>query len=396
MAETTDPAWPEPAGTARADRLAGLALGLPPVLSYADRYGYLPVTIGIAAQLHLSAATIAWSVSGYLLAYGAGQPLWGTLSDRYGRRRVLQIGLAGLALSDLAAPLFISPAALIGLRTTAGLMAGALIPTTLAMVGDLIGPARRHQAVSRVTSAGSAAGAAGMLVCGVLAARVGWRLPLFGLAGLAALAIAVVTATLPSRRPPRPPSGRALRELWLSRRAAGRLYVFAFGEGIVMLGALPLMVPALRLLGQGSAGAGATMAAYGLAAVTAMAVFSRIAAGGPNRPVAIGGLLLVAGLGLAIMLPAHPLVLAAIASACLGAAFSLFHSRFQAMATQVVPGARGLGIGIFAGVIFGGAAIGTGAGTALASRIGFPAVFACLTLIAAATLIVGYRLAQRA
>jgi predicted MFS family arabinose efflux permease len=235
-----------------------------------------------------------------------------------------------------------------------------------------------------------------MLICGVLAQRLGWRIPLFGLAGLAVLALVVITLTLPAERPPRPPTGRALRELWLARQAAARLYVFAFGEGMVMLGAFPLIVPALRLLGQGAAGTGATMGAYGLAAVAAMAAFGRIAAGGPNRPVLAGGLLLVCGLTLAIMLPALPLVLAALASACLGAAFSLFHSRFQAMATQVVPGARGLGIGLFAGIIFSGAAVGTGAGTALAGRVGFPAVFAALTLVAAAMLVAGYRLARRA
>ncbi len=395
MATSAEPAEREAAGARPLAGAQALVLGLPPVLSYADRFGYLPVTTAIAAQAGLSVAAIAWSVSGYLMAYGAGQPLWGALSDRFGRRIVLLAGLAGLAVADFAAPLMAGPAALIALRTIAGLMAGALIPTTLAAVGDLISEARRHQAVSRVTSAGSATGAAAMLVCGVLADRFGWRLPLFVLSGFAVVAIAVTAWVLPGARPPRPPSGRALRELWLARKVAVRLYAFAFGEGIVMLGAFPLIVPALRLLGQGAGATGATMGAYGLAAVAGTSVFGRLAAGGPNRPVLVGGLLLVAGLTIAAVLAARPLLLAAVASACLGAAFSLFHSRFQALATQVAPGARGLGIGLFAGLIFSGAALGTGAGTALAGHLGFPAVFAGLALIATGMLVAGYRLARR-
>lgn len=207
---------------------------------------------------------------------------------------------------------------------------------------------------------------------------------------------AIVTGrALPGGKPPRPPSGRRWRELWLARKTAVPLYVFAFGEGIVMLGAFPLIAPALRLLGQGAAGTGATMGAYGLAAVAGVAAFGRLAAGGPNLPVLAGGLFLVAGLAIAAALAAAPLVLATAASACLGAAFSLFHSRFQALATQLVPGARGLGIGVFAGIIFSGAALGTGAGTALAGGLGFPAVFAGLALIAIVMLISGYRLARR-
>lgn len=384
----------QPASAQESPRAALAALGLAPVLSYADRFGYLPVTTAIALQTGIASAAIALSVTIYLVAYGACQPLWGGLSDRFGRRPVLLAGMAGLAAADLAVTVIPGGTALVLLRAVAGVMAGALLPTTLAAVGDLVAPAERHGVVSRLVAWASVGGAAAMLLGGVLAARYGWRLALLALSGSAVLGAAVTAIRLP--RVPRtyPLAGGALRELWAVRSKAARLYGFAFVEGVVMLGAFPLIVPALRQHGQTSASTGITMAVYGFAAVAGSMLVRRLSAGGPARPVLAGGALLVAGLVAATALAASPLPLAALASACLGAAFSLFHARFQVMATQLAPNARGTGTGMFVGMVFTGAAVGTAAGAALSGSLGYNGVFAATAGLAILVAAAGYYLAR--
>jgi predicted MFS family arabinose efflux permease len=371
-------------------------LAVAPVISYADRFGYLPVTTAIAAQTGVRPAAIGASVTAYLVAYGACQPVWGAWSDRFGRRTVLLGGLLGLAAADLAVAVVPCATALVGLRAAAGAMSGALLPTTLAAVGDLVGPRERHQVVSRLVAWASVGAAVAMLLGGFIA---GWFGPGAAMAVLSLSAMVgagLVVVGMPRSAQPARSTGAAVRELWRVRRPAVRLYTFAFFEGMVMLGAFPLIVPALRAQGQTAAGTGITMAAYGVAAVAGSASIRRLQAQGTARPVLIGGLLLVGGLGAAVAIPVSPLPLAALTSGALGAAFSLFHARFQVMATQLAPRARGVGTGMFVGMVFTGAAAGTAWGSTLASWAGYPTAFATTAALATVVAAIGHRLARTA
>ena len=385
-----------PDRTAPKARASVAALSVAPIVSYADRFGYLPVTTAIAAQTRVAPTAIIASVTAYLVAYGACQPVWGALSDRFGRRTVLLGGLLGLAAVDLAVALVPGAVALVGLRAAAGAMSGALLPTTLAAVGDAVEPAERHHVVSRLVAAASLGAAVAMLLGGLIAARFGSGTAM-SLLSLSALVGAVIVArAVPHSAEPTHSTAESVRELWRVRRPAGRLYAFAFIEGVVMLGAFPLIVPALRAQGQTAAGTGVTMAAYGIAAVAGAASIRRLQTRAPARPVQVGGLLLVAGLAVATAIPVAPLPLAALTSGALGAAFSLFHARFQVMATQLAPRARGLGTGMFVGMVFTGAAAGTALGSSLATRAGYPTAFAATAALAVLVTAAGHHLTRTA
>src|SRR3989454_3251968 len=79
----------------------------------------------------------SWVFSGFLLTSTVTMPLWGRLSDLYGRRRMFLIGLtiflAGSALSGLARDML----ELIVYRMLQGLGAGSLITIGMTIVGDL-------------------------------------------------------------------------------------------------------------------------------------------------------------------------------------------------------------------------------------------------------------------
>jgi EmrB/QacA subfamily drug resistance transporter len=84
-----------------------------------------------------------WTVTIYLLTATISVPFWGKLSDLYGRKRLLQIGivifLIGSALCGLAMEMW----QLILFRGIQGIGAGSLFPIALAVIGDLFSPAER-------------------------------------------------------------------------------------------------------------------------------------------------------------------------------------------------------------------------------------------------------------
>ncbi len=97
---------------------------------------YLPALPAIGRDLHASASEVQASLTGCLLGLGAGQLVVGPLSDRFGRRRPLLIGLGLFVLASIGLIFSPNAATLIGLRFVQGLAAAAGLVTGRAIVRD--------------------------------------------------------------------------------------------------------------------------------------------------------------------------------------------------------------------------------------------------------------------
>jgi predicted MFS family arabinose efflux permease len=360
-------------------------LAAAPVISYADRFGFLPILAAAAAGLRVPVHVIGTAVTVYFLLYGLAQPVIGRLSDRYGRVVVLRWALGILALADLAAGLAPGPAVLIAARAVAGAASGALLPTALVYLGDAVEFRFRQRAVSRVLAAAALGAGVAMAAAGLLARWWSWRLPLFVVAGLAP-AVLIGLRRLPEPEMVAGPS--AIRRLLRCHPALLALFVFALFEGAAMLGFFTFFAPALEAHGASSTAAGVVVGVYGLATAAGSWLIGRLPARlVPRLPLIAGGAAMVAGYLVAATAQTAVTILAA--SVLLGLAFSLFHSAFQTWATQLVPPARGLVTSVFASCVFTGAAAGSAWAGGLAARHAFGTLFATAAILAAAVSVVG-------
>lgn len=334
-------------------------------VSSVDRFAISPLLVLVATDLGATLAQSLTVASSYYLAYGLSQPLWGVLSDRFGRIGLMRATLLAAAMACVASALAPGLGALIIARALAGAFFGAVVPASLTYVGDTVDDTHRQPALADLMAAVAIGTALATALAGILGDVVHWRL-VFALPAVLAVGCAIALGRLDEPRREAQAGalatfGEAVRNRWLL--AVGGL---AFVEGAVVLGVLTLLAPALQSQGVGAGGAGLATAAYGVAVIAATRLV-RAASRILPMPVlmAIGGLSAAAGYGLLAM---HVSVATVIITALLlGVTWSFLHSSLQAWVTGVLPRARGKAVALFAGCLFAGSAVGASAGGAAAN-----------------------------
>jgi EmrB/QacA subfamily drug resistance transporter len=148
----------------------------------------------------------SWVFSGFLLTSTVTMPLWGRLSDLFGRRRVFLLGLTiflvGSALSGLAQNM----TELIGFRMLQGLGAGSLMTIGMTIIGELFTLERRAKMQGYISGVWGVASLCGPLIGGLLTDHASWRwvfyinLP-FGAVAMALIATGLVDRPRDGRRP---------------------------------------------------------------------------------------------------------------------------------------------------------------------------------------------------
>ncbi len=128
----------------------------------------------ISLDLRTTTAGLQWVVDAYVLALAGLLLLGGALGDRYGRRRVMTIGLVLFAGASAGAASSSSLGSLIMMRALQGLGAALVLPATLSIITNVFPRRERSRAIAVWTAVGGVAVGLGPVVGGYLIDASGW------------------------------------------------------------------------------------------------------------------------------------------------------------------------------------------------------------------------------
>jgi EmrB/QacA subfamily drug resistance transporter len=143
----------------------------------------------------------SWAFTSYLLTATISGPIYGKLSDLFGRRPVLLFAVAVFLGGSLLSGLSTQMWQLVAFRALQGLGAGALFPIALAVIGDLFSPAERGKYQGLVGAVFGLSSLIGPAIGGIITDTIGWQWVFFVNLPIGAVVFTVIWRTLPRVRP---------------------------------------------------------------------------------------------------------------------------------------------------------------------------------------------------
>ncbi|MFC7983974.1 MFS transporter [Streptomyces sp. NPDC057336] len=189
-------------------------------------------------ELHASAASVQWVVSGYALAFALTLVTAGRVGDTFGRRRVFLVALAAFVVFSAAAGAAPGIELLVVARLAQGVAAGSIAPQNSALIQQLFRGAERGRAFGLFGATVGVSSAVGPVVGGLilaLAGSGGWRWIFYVNVPLGALALVLGLRLLPRVAP------------------GGRGRLDPVGVALLGAGILALMLPLVLAEGGGVA-----------------------------------------------------------------------------------------------------------------------------------------------
>jgi len=230
--------------------LVGMAAGVSFCMN-----AFVPSIPGLVSYFDTSAAMAQLVLTLFLLGVALGQPVVGPLSDRYGRRPVLLVGLAAGVLSSIACLLAPSIEILVASRLIQALGACAGVVIGRAMVNDVWGRERGASVLGYLTAGLSAMTLFAPVLGGLLDARFGWQAVFLLMLGLFVLLLgwSIFAVTETNRHPTSSIAPLVILRNYLdlsrNRRFLGYTFVTTFTSGafFAFVGGVPhLMITVLQ------------------------------------------------------------------------------------------------------------------------------------------------------
>ncbi|MCL5025266.1 MAG: MFS transporter [Chloroflexi bacterium] len=372
-----------------------LSLGLAGFVVMADNWVVSPIVPAIARDIGASAVRTAVLITAYMLPFAIFQLLYGPLADRYGKLRVLRFTLVGFTAAAGLTALGTSLTDLSIYRALTGAFAAATMPVSMALIGDTVRMEERQAAIGSFLGISFLGQGLSMGIGGAIAYLLNWRGVFIAYAAISAVITFLLILRSRGLADPGSPHAEVLAPYrWLLTQGRSlRTYLVVFAEGTLIGGGFSYLGAFLsHQFGLDNLAIGATMTAFGLAAIIGGRKSGAVAGRIGRRRTLVGGLLLAAiGDGL-IFLFGGTFAAVVLSIALLGAGFMFAHSTLLTLATEFAARARGTAMSLVAFFLMGGGAIGTALGGRFLEAASYGAFFglwAALLLGLAAFALVG-------
>lgn len=372
-----------------------------------------PMLPRLAQDFGLSLGAAAGVITLYTIAYGLFQLVHGPIGDRHSKTRIVALASLVSAAGSLVCALAPGFAVLQAARFVTGASAAAIVPLSMAFIGDSIAYHERQRALAKFINAIILGLVLGQAMGGLFADTLGWRAAfallalLFAIAGLAlvrtgrslpaatASAATVAAATAPAGHAAGPGAAGTMGATGTSGTVDTAAAVGALAryravlaapwarivlatvllEGMLVFGALAFFPSFLhRRFGLALWAAGATVTAFGVGGILYTASVRVLMRHLGERGLSLaGGALLAAGF--LLMAAAGSLHLGVLACLLAGLGYYMLHNTLQTNATQMAPAQRGTAVSMFAMSLFLGQSLGVAAAGLAVPAGGFEPTF---------------------
>src|SRR4051794_2424420 len=341
-----------------------------------------PMLVAIAHDVGAPLGAVVRAAGVYFLVYGLSQPLWGAVSDRFGRVPTMRLTLLLAGVCSVVSAASTTTLQLGMTRGLAGGLFGAAYPAALIYLGDTVRADVRQREVARLMVGVALGTALASVGAGIAADLLTWRI-MFVLTGLAAIALAARLGALPE--PAREHHGGTfLTPIGFVLRSPVTLFVLACAltEGAVLLGTITLLPPAMENAGASTTVAGLATGVYGVSVFAFSMLVGRVSQfWQPSRLIAVGAVAAV--LACATLATGQQVAAGVMATILLGLGWTAMHSTLQTWATEVLPKARATVVSFFAGSLFVGSSLAAVVASGLADAGRYEVLFATCAALAA-------------
>ena len=159
----------------------------------------MPTIVGALGGIDL----FSWIFGAYLLTQAILIPIYGRLSDLYGRKPVLLFGIGVFLVGSALCGLAWSMISLIAFRVVQGIGAGALIPVSQAVIADIYSGEARARMQGYISSTFGSAAVIGPMIGGLIATHVSWKAVFWLNIPLAIVAASLLIVALKEELKPR-------------------------------------------------------------------------------------------------------------------------------------------------------------------------------------------------
>lgn len=324
-----------------------------------------PMLVDLGKEFDVTVGDASYVISAYAVAYGVLQMFYGPLGDRLGKLRVIAAASLACTLLSLLTALAPSLNLLVLARAAMGAAAAAIIPMSVAWVGDQVPYEQRQEALARLMGATITGMMMGQWFGGFASQHWGWRYAFIGLSAVFAGAMWFMARQLKNQPRFEPPASPL--PFWQYWQHMGRLFTVVrvrwvlgatLAEGALVMGTLAFLPSRLvDHFGLTVSQAGGAMVLYGVSGLLYSQLARQSLALMGEKGLAWGGGALIA-LGLSTLALADAASWAIAACALTGLGFYMMHNTLQTQATQMAPQARSMAVTLFACTLFFGQTLG--------------------------------------
>jgi len=340
-------------------------LGFAGFVTMADNWVVSPILPSIAQNLNVDIAAGAIVITAYMLPFGLFQLLYGYLAERFGKRQVITFAISMFTIATAMCAFAVAIPDLAAYRAITGMFAAAIMPISIALIGDVFPVEERQAAIGSFMGISFLGQGLSMAIGGSIAYFLNWRgvfIVYAGLAVISSILLFTIGKNIPSTKNKESKVVKPYINI-LKNPSSMIIYALVIFEGLFLIGSFSFLGGYIKQMFEiNNFAIGLVMTAFGVMALIAGRKSGKISAKIGRKKTVVIGLSLACIANIVLVTLGGFLSAAILAIGLMGFGFMMAHSTFLTLATEFAAKERSYATSLVAFFFMTGGGIGTAIG----------------------------------